>query len=122
MPDVARTPSPARFSLLSFTAGAARDVSSKISRRFLSAFNRPILGPVIKQRIALAYHDLLDFCDKDGMVARILRRVQAAFEVSQGAVEHRRAVRRPVKERARVPLRVPMILGRTRIVFRNGLL
>src|SRR5438445_12415996 len=106
MPDVARTPSPARFSLLSFTAGAARDVSSKISRRFLSAFNRPVLGPVVKQRIAFAHHDLLDFRDENGMVARILRRVQTAFEVSQGAVEHRRAVRRPVKARTCVPLRV----------------
>ena len=88
----------------------------------IPSFNRPVLRPVIEQRIALAHHDFLNLRDEDRVVAGILRRVQSAFEIRQSAVQHRSAMRRAVKARARVPLRVSVILGGSRVVFRDGLL
>ena len=56
------------------------------------------------------------------MVSRILRGVQAAFQISQSAVQNRRTVLRPVEACSRLALSVAVIRIRIGIVFRNSAL
>src|SRR5580693_6806533 len=86
-------------------------------RHFLS--DLAVLAPEKQQWFALADHNVLHFRNKDGMVARFLRRLQPAFEVRQRPMQHRSSLRRAVKPRPSLFFRVLVNVNRPRIVFRN---
>ena len=91
-------------------------------RLCLGATNSPVFPAVIKQRIASAHHYFFDFSDKNRVVARILRAVQPAFEIRQGAIQYRSAVSGTIKVRSCLALGMAMVLGGARIIFGNDAL
>src|SRR5271165_1046642 len=78
-----------------------------------------VLSPEKQQRVAVAHHHIFDFRNKDGVIAGLFGRVQAAFQVGQRAIEHRGPVPGAVKTCARLGLGVLVRAIRARVVLRN---
>ena len=84
--------------------------------------NFAVLAAKEEQRLSIANDDLLDLSDEDGVITGVLRRVQAAFQICQRAMQNGRAVLRALK--ARACFLGSTIVGscRARIILRNGTL
>jgi 7,8-didemethyl-8-hydroxy-5-deazariboflavin synthase CofG subunit len=64
--------------------------------------NLAVLALEEQQRGAFGHDHLFDFCDKNRVVASILRGVQAAFEIGERAAQYGRAVFRALELRSRL--------------------
>jgi len=53
----------------------------------------------IEQWFAIAHHHFLHFRNENGVIARGLRRVQPALEISQSSLQHRCSVRGAIEAR-----------------------
>src|SRR5882672_1568461 len=60
----------------------------------------PVFAAEKQQRLSLAHHHILDFRNKDGMVASLLRRLQAAFQISEGTAQYWGSLRGTFKARS----------------------
>ena len=81
-----------------------------------------VISPLeIQQRLAAADHDVLDFRNEDGMVARHPRVLKSALEVRQRSVQHRSPMGSAIEPRSRV-LGTQLLAVRIGIVFRYCLL
>jgi 7,8-didemethyl-8-hydroxy-5-deazariboflavin synthase CofG subunit len=89
-------------------------------RQMLNALAKhAVLAAKIEQRLAVTHDDVLDFGDKDSVIARVLRSVQAAFKVSQRAVQNGRTVLGAFKAGACFFGGAVVGSRWTRVVFRN---
>src|ERR1700690_3041181 len=70
----------------------------------------PVSAPEIQQRISRPHYHVFDFRNKDRMVSRVLRGVQAALEIGQGAMQDRGAMLRAIK--ASSGLLLSVLVGR----------
>ena len=82
----------------------------------------PIFAPEVQQRVSMPYHDILDFRNKDRVVARVLRGMQAALQISQRAVQDWSTMLRAFEAGSSLSLRVLVGRARIGIVLRNGAL
>jgi hypothetical protein len=80
----------------------------------------PIPSPKIQQRIPRPHDDILHFRNKDRMVARVFRGLQAALKISQSSVQDWCAMLRPIEACSRLALGVPVVGIRIGIIFRNN--
>ena len=56
-------------------------------RRLFAAWPDSVVTRLkVQQRLAAPYHDVLDLGDEDGVVASVLRSLQATFEIGQRTV------------------------------------
>jgi len=79
----------------------------------------PVLSAEVEQRISFAHDYIFYFGDKDCVVAGILDTVQTALEIGQRAVQHRRAMNRPIEACSGFLFRL-LVGGRgARIIFRD---
>src|ERR1700739_3440549 len=76
----------------------------------------PILPAEEQQRITFPHRRVFDFSNKDRMVAGFLRAVQAALEICQSSIQHRRAMASALKASPR-PLRVLMGLRGSGVIL-----
>src|SRR5581483_7062379 len=67
---------------------------------FYLAVDAAIFTAEEKQRFTFAHHNIFNLGDEDGVITRVLRGMQLALEVSQGAAQHRRTVLSTVKARS----------------------
>jgi len=79
-----------------------------------------VLAAKEEQRLSVANDDFLDLGDEDGVITGVLRRVQAAFQICQRALQNGRAVLGALK--ARACFLGSTIVGscRARIILRNS--
>src|SRR5579862_2563279 len=79
----------------------------------------PVLPPKEQQWLTLPHQYVLNFCDKDGVVARRLRRVQTALQVRERPIQHRSAMLRPVKSGSGLGFGALLVALGAREILRN---
>jgi len=89
-------------------------------RRLHALANFTVLAAEEEQRLSVANDDFLDLGDEDGVITGVLRRVQAAFQICQRALQNGRAVLGTLK--ASASFLGGTIVGscRARIILRNS--
>src|SRR5437879_6151318 len=78
-----------------------------------------IFAPKEQQRLSFANYDVFHLRNEDGMVPRLLRRMQPALQISQRHMQNGSAVLRALKARRGFLFCVLVRPSRPRIVFGN---